>query len=110
MPGRLLATEPCSGKVHRYDPIPYIQWSLEEGHFLFCARIINHHIEPAELFDGLLDQVLDVLGARDVCVYRDGPAPEAFYLIDYLFGFAGVAPVVDGDRGRCRPSSATRVL
>jgi hypothetical protein len=32
-------------------------------------------------------------------VYRDGPAPEAFYLIDYLSGFAGVAPVVDGDSG-----------
>ncbi len=97
--GGLLAAEPHPRKVDRDHLLPHLEGRLEKGDLLFYARVIDHHVEAAELLDGLLDQALHALRFGDVGLYGDGLASALLYLFDRLLPFFGVASVVDGHRG-----------
>ncbi len=74
------------------------------------ARVVDEHVEPAELVDGLLHHRLRARPRRDAVVVRDRTSALGRDLVDDLlsrggvgaFAFARTSEVVDHDRGALR--------
>ena len=54
------------------------------------AGVVDHHVEPAELVDRLLDERFRAVPRRDVVGVGDGPAAGRHDLVDHLLGGPGI--------------------
>src|SRR6185312_2611176 len=53
-------------RVHAHDAVEIVFVDFHEGKRLVEAGVVEHHVEPAEAFDSLLNRVANLPAVRDV--------------------------------------------
>ena len=97
--GRDLRAEEGALQVDRHHLLVLRLGGVEDRRAGLDAGVVDHHVEPAERLDRLVDEPLQVLDLADVGLHADGLVAELRDLAFEVLGRLLVGDVVDDDVG-----------
>jgi hypothetical protein len=96
--GGLRAEEPAL-EVHVKHEVPVSLAHLEKRHARIDPRVVDQHVEPAELADDLRHHCVDAGRSCDVGLHEHGTASGSADFLDDLLGRVAIIQIVHADVG-----------
>ena len=90
-------TRKGSAEVGGNDFVEGLHITFGDGRKRHDACVVDHDVDLSESLEGLLEELLDVFGIRNISLDCKGASAGAGDLVDYLFCFGCIAGIVDDD-------------